>query len=78
MIALIVLIGDDSREAYESRLLDTIEVVDMDRLRRKEVRMDEKEMDWKREFRMLGVMFVLRSLMARREGERVGEEGDKF
>jgi hypothetical protein len=56
MIALIVLIGDEAREAYESRLLDTTELLDGDRLRRKEVRMEEKERDWKREVRMFDAM----------------------
>jgi hypothetical protein len=56
MIALIVLMGDEAREAYESRLLDTTELLDGDRLRRKEVRMEAKERDWKREVRMFDAM----------------------
>jgi hypothetical protein len=55
MIALIVLMGDEAREAYESRLLDT-ELLEGDRLRRREVRMEEKESDWKREVRMVDAM----------------------
>lgn len=59
MIALIVLMGDEAREAYELRLLDTTELLDGDRLRRKEVRMEEKERDWKREVCMfVGVIIA--------------------
>jgi hypothetical protein len=55
MIALIVLIGDELFEAYESRLLDIMDPSDGDLERRKDVRMLEKEeeIDWKREVRIL-------------------------
>ena len=49
MMALIVLIGEDVCEAYELRLLDSKELWDRTEERRKDVRMLEKEMDWKRE-----------------------------
>jgi len=52
MIALIVLMGDDVFEAYEFRLLDIMESFDGEELRRKDVRMVEKERDWKREGRI--------------------------
>jgi len=45
MIALIVLMGDDVFEAYEFRLLDIMESFDGEELRRKDVRMVEKERD---------------------------------
>jgi hypothetical protein len=55
MIALIVLMGDEELEAYESRLLDIMELFEGDEERRREVRMLEKEeeMDWKREVRII-------------------------
>jgi len=55
MIALIVLIGDELFEAYESQLLDIVDPSDGDLERRKDVRMLEKEeeIDWKREDRIL-------------------------
>lgn len=55
MIALIVLMGDEEFEAYESRLLDIMELLDGDEERRREVRMVEmeEEMDWKREVRII-------------------------
>lgn len=55
-MALMVRMGEESREVKESRLLDTMEVLERERLRRKEVRMEEKERDWKRVLRMLGVI----------------------
>ena len=54
MIALIVLIGD-KLEAYESRLLDIMELSDVEEERRREVRMLEKLRDWKREVRIFAV-----------------------
>jgi hypothetical protein len=56
MIALIVIMGDDDLETTESRLLDMTEALDGDRLRWKEVRMVEKERDWKRDVLIFGVM----------------------
>ena len=53
MIALIVSIGDEVLEAYEFRLLDIMEASDADRELRREVRMLEKERDWKRVVRIL-------------------------
>lgn len=53
MMALIVLMGDDVFEAYELRLLDIIELFDGEDVRRNEVRMVEKDSDWKREVRMV-------------------------
>jgi len=52
MIAFIVFIGEDAFEEYESRLLDRVEFFDWDEVRRKDVRMVEKESDWKREVRI--------------------------
>jgi len=52
MMALIVLTGDDVLEAYELRLLDIMELFDGEELRRSDVRMVEKDNDWKREVRM--------------------------
>lgn len=56
MIALMVLMGDEL-ETYESRLLDIMELFDVDDERRMEVRMLEKEeeMDWNLEVRMFAV-----------------------
>ena len=54
MIALIVLMGDELFEAYELRLLDDVELFDMEELRRNEVRMVDIDSDWKRE----GLMFA--------------------
>ena len=51
MIALMVLTGDEVLEAYEFRLL--VEQSDADLELRKEVRMLEKERDWKRVVRIL-------------------------
>jgi len=48
MMALIVLMGDEELDAYESRLLDIVERFDVDDERRREERMEEKESDWKR------------------------------
>lgn len=48
--------GDDDLETMESRLLDMTEALDGDRLRWKEVRMVEKERDWKRDVLIFGVM----------------------
>jgi hypothetical protein len=45
MMALIALMGDEAREANESRWLEMSELLEGDRLRRKEVRMEEKERD---------------------------------
>ena len=53
MIALIVSSGDEL-EAYESRLLDIMELFDEEE-RRREVRMLEKLRDWKREVRIFAV-----------------------
>jgi len=52
-MALIVLMGDDELDAYELRLLDIMELFDGEDVRRKEVRIVEKESDWKREVRIL-------------------------
>jgi len=53
-MALIVSMGEEEFEMYESRLFEKTErPVDVDRERRKEVRMLEKERDWKREVRIL-------------------------
>lgn len=43
MMALIVLMGDEELEAYESRLLDIRELLDGEEERRREVRILEKE-----------------------------------
>jgi hypothetical protein len=77
MIALIVLMGDDAREAYESRLLDTTELLDGDRLRRKEVRMEEKERDWKREVRIFDAMIEEQGTLAEK-GTKRGYDVDKY
>jgi hypothetical protein len=53
MMALMVLIGDEELEAYESRLLDMIEPCEVEDERRRELRMLEKERDWKRVVRIL-------------------------
>jgi hypothetical protein len=53
MIALIVLTGEDELEAYESRLLDIIEPLEVEEDRRRELRMLEKDRDWKRVVRIL-------------------------
>jgi len=45
MMALIVLMGDEELDAYESRLLDIVERFDVDDERRREERMEEKESD---------------------------------
>ena len=45
MMALMVLIGDDEFEAYESLLLDIMDRCDADDERRRELRMLEKERD---------------------------------
>ena len=42
-MALMVLIGDDEFEAYESLLLDIMDRCDADEERRRELRMLEKE-----------------------------------
>lgn len=58
-MALIVSMGEDEFEMYESRLLENTErPVDVDRERRKEVRMLENEMDWKREVRILADWYM--------------------
>jgi len=53
-MALMVLMGDAAEEfeAYEFRLLDIMEVSDGERPRLKEVRMLEKDTEWKREVRI--------------------------
>lgn len=48
-----VLIGEDVFEAYEFLLLERTELPDGEVVRRKEVRMLEKDRDWKREVRIL-------------------------
>ncbi len=53
MMALIVLIGDEELEAYESRLLDMMEPCEIEDERRRELRMLEKERDWNRVVRIL-------------------------
>jgi len=53
MMELIVLTGDEVLEAYEFRWLETMELSDADLELRKEVRMLEKERDWKRVVRIL-------------------------
>jgi hypothetical protein len=53
MMALMVLIGDEELEAYESRLLDNMEPCDAEDERRRELRMLENESDWKRVVRIL-------------------------
>lgn len=76
MIALIVLIGDDEFDAYESRLLDIMELLEGDCARRNDVRMVEKESDWKREVRIASV--VLEVLSHRdTEGREVVEKSDE-
>jgi len=45
MMALIVLMGDDELEAYESRLLDIMDPCDADDERLRELRMLENERD---------------------------------
>ena len=57
MIALMALIGEDEFDAYESRLLDIMELFEGDCVRRKDVRMVEKERDWKREVRISPLNF---------------------
>lgn len=52
-MALMVLIGDEELEAYESRLLDIMEPCDAEDERRRELRMLENESDWKRVVRIL-------------------------
>jgi hypothetical protein len=52
-MALIVLIGDEELEAYESRLLDMMEPCEIEDERRRELRMLEKERDWNRVVRIL-------------------------
>ena len=52
-MALMVLIGDEELEAYESRLLDDMEPCDVEDERRRELRMLENESDWKRVVRIL-------------------------
>jgi hypothetical protein len=66
MMALMALIGDEVLEAYESRLLDIIEPWDVEDERRRELRMLEKERDWKRVVRILadGKKVDWRSCMA--------------
>jgi len=59
MMELIVLTGDEVLEAYEFRLLETTELSDADLELRKEVRMLEKERDWKRVVRILTDQVVL-------------------
>jgi len=54
MMALIVLIGDEEFEVYELRLLEVMEPFDEDD-RRNEVRMLEKEKDWKPVERMIAL-----------------------
>jgi len=55
MIALIVVMGEDVLDAYESRLLDIEELLDGEDARRRDERMVEKERDWNREVRMVAV-----------------------
>jgi hypothetical protein len=45
MMALIVLMGEDAFDAYEFRLLDNIELLEGEEVRRKDVRIVEKESD---------------------------------
>lgn len=52
MMALIVSMGDEVFDAYEFRLLANIELFDGEELRRKDVRIVEKDRDWKREVRI--------------------------
>lgn len=52
IMALIVFIGEEVEDAYESRLLDIIELFDGEEVRWKDVRMVEKDRDWKREVRI--------------------------
>lgn len=52
MMALMVVTGEEEFDANESRL-DIIELSDGERERRREVRMLEKERDWKRVVRIL-------------------------
>lgn len=52
-MALMVLTGEEVLEAYEFRLLEIMELSDADLELRKEVRMLEKERDWKRVVRIL-------------------------
>jgi len=58
-MALIVSMGEEEFEMYESRLLEKTErPVDVDRERRKEVRILENERDWKREVRILTDWYI--------------------
>jgi len=61
MIALIVVMGEDVLDAYESRLLDIEELLDGEDARRRDERMVEKERDWNREVRMVAVKEEVRS-----------------
>jgi hypothetical protein len=53
MMALMAVTGEEEFEAYELRLLDIMELSEGERERRREVRMLEKEIDWKRVVRIL-------------------------
>jgi hypothetical protein len=53
MIASIVLAGDEVLEAYESLLLEAIELREAEDDRRREDRKLEKEREWKRVERIL-------------------------
>jgi len=55
MIALIVVMGEDVLDAYESRLLDIEELFEGEDARRRDERMVEKESDWNREVRMVAM-----------------------
>jgi len=72
MMALIVLMGDDVFEAYELRLLDIIELFDGEDVRRNEVRMVEKDRDWKREVRMVKGARLSSSYMVREKKDDRG------
>lgn len=57
MMALMVLMGDDEVEAYESRLPDMMEPCEADDERRRDERMLEKEREWKREVLMVATVW---------------------
>jgi hypothetical protein len=70
--------GDDDLETMESRLLDMTEALDGDRLRWKEVRMVEKERDWKRDVLIFGVMIDWGiELLGGRERPKTGQKYDE-
>lgn len=53
-----VSIGDEVFDAYESLLLDIIELLEVEDERRREERMLEKESEWKRVERILNFVVM--------------------